>query len=215
MVRWALAFCATLLYVGAGCTTGEDLFTESSATGASSSGGAGPGGAGAGAGNQGGAVTTGGNGAGGIDPPPPVCSTEGTPSGDCDPICDSCDAGNCTIQCNAGSPCLGETIDCPPGLFCTVNCSEGACRGTIINCPDAFQCTTFCNGDQTCRDLALNCAPEAVCKLACNQGDDVCRDAYVNCDNNWCIAECPNGANPQPNINCDEAGGCPCGGCDG
>lgn len=201
--------------VAVGCANGDALFSESPpASGGASQGANGPGpGPGPGAGGSGLTPSQGGMGG---EAPPPICSSQVVPIDSCDPICDSCNAGICTFSCDGdGDSCEGETITCPTGLYCNVSCVNGGCRGTTIACPDAFQCNLFCNGDDACRDATLDCKPEAVCKVVCQEGDDVCRDTTLRCDNNWCFAQCTDGVAPVPNVECDNAGGCPCATCEG
>ena len=71
--------------------------------------------------------------------------------------------------CNTNRGCEGETINCPPGEFCNVQCTgfTYACSGSVVNCPADQSCTVQCNG-----------------------ATGACNGAIINCNTGSCFVEC-------------------------
>jgi LruC domain-containing protein len=82
---------------------------------------------------------------------PPVCgaSCDADLTLACPSECTGgCSAGVCTIDCTGKDGCKDDTIDCPDGLECFVNCKgDSACSGnTEINCPQTGEaCRIDCH----------------------------------------------------------------------
>jgi len=197
---WVLG---TLVLLGS-CAVESSLFgpgngnASTAATGPGSGGGATTGG-----GNSSSVASTG----AGVE-----CAMTAPPTAECDPSCGACANGVCSIYCSAGSPCNGQTIVCPEGLSCDVECSDGACADATIQCPSLHQCFVQCIGDQTCVGAQINCGPNAddgACQLRCSTGIDVCTNTAMMCGQNSCIAQCL--SDSAPTLSCGESCKCiPC-----
>jgi hypothetical protein len=134
------------------------------------------------------------------------------PGGTCPPECTGgCNAGVCTIACNAAGECQGNPpINCPAGFACVVSCGgTDGCRQNTINCPDGYPCTVTCTGQTACRFTNVNCSATGVCNVACGSANQTCRDGLVTCGGNSCQVTCP-GSFP-PTVACGSSCSCtPC-----
>ncbi|MBW2526616.1 MAG: hypothetical protein JRI23_20710 [Deltaproteobacteria bacterium] len=145
-----------------------------------------------------------------------ACSTCGfapDPASSCssDSRCDRCDGGDtCVIVGNQSDEYEGQTITCPAGFHCRVECdSHHACKDAIIGCPDDYDCTVRCgNSDHQCQNATINCSTRGPCFVDCI-GGDTCDGAKQICGDNSCNANCISGGKPA--ITCGSS--CDCSTC--
>lgn len=130
------------------------------------------------------------------------------PEGACPPECDGgCADGLCTIRCEGGE-CKAQTITCPVGFDCVVDCSteDNACEGSSIDCPAAQACTVACgSGNKKCKNADIYCK-DGPCRVEC-VGGDTCDGTDVFCGSNSCDVTCAGGGKPRVN---DCAASCSC-----
>ena len=148
------------------------------------SGGMGPGGSSTG-GRAAGGQGAGGNNEGACDasPGPEGCALN-------EP-CDTCSSGICSIQC-PGPFCGGQTITCPVGLTCFVNCiGVAACANKTVFCPVGHFCKLACAADSSCSGTQLHCPDTARCQMDCANQPNVCANgAQMHCGPKDCTANC-------------------------
>ena len=97
----------------------------------------------------------------------------------------ACDAGWCVYECEAGT-CTANTVQCPEGIPCEVNCRDGACTKGI-DCSSATACRLGCSGLNSCTTKPIECSGVA-CSVACT-GDGTCTNG-VHCDAGACTVVC-------------------------
>jgi hypothetical protein len=117
-------------------------------------------------------------------------------------VCTSCPAqGVCVIDC-AGNNCMGTTLNCPAGFKCTVNCKSAAvCTNVTINCPDKHSCTLNCQMSEACKGATVKATGTGTVKISCDNTQDNCLNAKVDCGVNKCEAVCQGASKPTLN-NC-------------
>jgi hypothetical protein len=131
----------------------------------------------------------------------PECGTCGTTptapknetSDACPMICDACNQNECIIDC-AGGKCEGQSVECPEGWNCTVNCVDNdSCKASSIHCPEAYACRIDCNsGNHRCENAHIYCSAAGSCDVSC-EGGDACKDATIHCGANLCKVTCLSG----------------------
>ncbi len=113
-----------------------------------------------------------------VDAPHPVDAPK--PGGDagnnCPPGCTTCNTTQktCTINCQLTN--CTNTVKCPPGYRCDIQCNvDNACRNGI-DCQQAASCNIDCTGKSTCQ--GVECGP-GPCDVGCS-GPSSCRDVACN-----------------------------------
>lgn len=115
----------------------------------------------------------------------------------CPPGCTTCNTAErtCTIDCQL-TDCT-DTIICPPGYRCEIQCNEdNTCRNGI-NCQQAAACNIECSGKNTCEGIACGPGP---CDVGCS-GPMSCRDIACN-DSCACDVACTGMQSCSNNIRC-------------
>jgi len=153
-----------------------------------------------GIGSEGGVdIDAGGGGDGGSDGavPPGPCPAEC--NGGCSPL-----DGACIFQVTSPRT---QTINCPQGRNCIIQCSGTEVCLMVINCPAGKKCTQMCSGQEACKQEAILNANGAssVCLVCSGAG------GKTGCDSNSCNGTCSkvcgasgcNGCN-----NCGTVAGC-------
>jgi len=109
----------------------------------------------------------------------------------------SCAAGVCEIDCQAG-------CTCPPGADCSIDCSGGnSCTGEI-DCRQAGSCTVQCSGQDSCQNEIACFAGN--CSIQCS-GNGSCKNRII-CQTGLCQVDC-SGTNACANtVDCSMACGC-------
>jgi len=182
-------------------------------------------------GGGGGGGRDGGGGGGGVDagPPrdgaPPTDANQGDACGDkcLDPgVCDQA-TGTCVFDCSAqggggdggdqggdmgggGDPCP-DTVVCPAGIPCRVECTDRRSCEAGIDCSAASSCDLVCTGRESCRGT-LECGTGS-CDIQC--GQDSCTQA-IHCQNACvCNVDChPSACGMQADCpaGCDQLNDC-------
>ena len=117
--------------------------------------------------------------------------------------------GECIRTCTIGGNCNGQTLKCPAGMICKIECGTDACMGTTIECLDAIKCLVQCKGDDACKGATIKCGNSA-CELSCEDHTNACGlISKLECGPNSCTAPCK-GYSLPPTIACEQA---PCSGC--
>jgi hypothetical protein len=143
------------------------------------------------------------------------CGADVPPSGvSCPSQCTGgCNAGVCTIDCNAGGGCPSNTISCPATFDCIVSCdSINACATKTITCPANHTCSVECMADGACTSTSVACGQSGVCELKCGAHPGACTNTSLTCGGNACTATCDDGVvSGTPNVACGMACSCtPC-----
>ena len=121
------------------------------------------------------------------DPPGGVCDTSVCTGG--------CVDNTCIVDCTGYPSCWQETIDCPEGFACQVDCEAPpspatgyGCRGATINCPDTYACDVNCSDSTICQNTNLNCT-DGSCSMNCGFWS-ACSGAQIYCGEGECTATC-------------------------
>ena len=126
--------------------------------------------------------------------PPPTASAE------CPPVCTSCDLPNglCIIERTA--PMKKETIDCPDGMACRIECNgDKACQEAKLRCPVDQACEVVCAALESCKKAMIFGADGGV-NLQCT-GMEACKEAELKCGEGACTHPCPPAADaPQGHL---------------
>ncbi|MFO0550979.1 MAG: hypothetical protein U0271_21490 [Polyangiaceae bacterium] len=133
------------------------------------------------------------------------CGQDPTPSqSTCPAACTGgCLAGTCIIACT-GTTCASQSIACPQGLACRVECGAGSsCSNMIVACPDLYSCEVSC--EQGCNGATVECST-GLCDLTCGNGS-ACTGASLNCGVNACAATC-SGSTSLPAVDCGTSCNC-------
>lgn len=134
------------------------------------------------------------------------------PGGNCPSQCTRCVANECEIRCESGSPCSGQSRQCPAGFNCAVFCiGAGPCAAATIECPEHEECRVACSGAGACVDLTVECG-NGPCTLSCGESataPDACANATINCGVERCQTECSDAIDQAPTmLDCDTS--CQC-----
>lgn len=119
--------------------------------------------------------------------------------GECpDFTCSQCIGDQCIIDC---PDCTLETIVCPAGWDCVVDCSAGTCENATIVCPPYHSCTVGCSGSDTaCNGTTVVCGDAGTCLLDCPLLGTACAGAELVCGQDGCGTEC--GGEVVPMVDC-------------
>jgi hypothetical protein len=135
----------------------------------------------------------------GVDPTPPGGACPGECTG-------GCDSDTCFIDCTSSYSCQSQTLACPQGFNCEIDCGQGACADSIVDCPDVYGCYVSCSGTDACDNAIVNCSSFGSCGLLCDPGVGACDGALLACGNDSCSASC---AGPgEPEVACGDS--CKC-----
>ena len=67
----------------------------------------------------------------------------------CGPECTGgCDGNRCLIDCTEPFECVGDTIECPIGMECSLWCAPQACLGGTLSCADGQECELVCGSSR-------------------------------------------------------------------
>ena len=142
---------------------------------------------------------------------PDRCGVPVSPGGGtCAAHCDNCDDDTCTTTCNTSQPCNDQTLVCPAGFDCAVNCSSLGCENTTVVCPAGHRCQVSCNWEDACLGLDVVCN-NGPCELNCQANGLSCTAAQLFCACNSCSATCEVGydfTNEWPLVDCGESCDC-------
>jgi hypothetical protein len=144
-------------------------------------------------------------------------SPEAPGAAQCPAECDTCSMTApfiCTIVCDsdaAATNCDGQTVTCPPGWDCEVQCiNQQACRDAEILCPDDHRCVVDCaDVDHACQRMNVTCTENGPCRVDCG-GGNTCKDAELACGNNECRSDCSGDDDPIMTDTTGEACGIGC-----
>jgi len=128
----------------------------------------------------------------------------------CPAPCTSCDNNICHIDCGQGA-CNDTTIECPADFACDITCNGlDACDTASVKCPTQYACTVSCTALDACGDLTLHCGV-GTCSMTCNGPSDPCTGSLIDCAlGGPCGAVCTAGS-PAPSMDCRGACSCtPC-----
>ncbi|HZO16286.1 MAG TPA: hypothetical protein VFB62_23590 [Polyangiaceae bacterium] len=161
-------------------------------------------------GAQGGANGAGGMGGAGNEP----CGMQPVPpGGTCPDVCNGGCNGpnntNCVIVCGS-TGCIGDTIVCPPGFSCELQCDGSeACDEATLDCPAEYSCKVTCaNATESCEALVINCGTSASCTVDCGQGSSACLLTELQCGKGACGAKCSGGGQDLPQVSCNNSCSC-------
>jgi hypothetical protein len=86
------------------------------------------------------------------------------------------------VNCSDAQSCGGDTITCPAGRSCTVNCDAGnfACQNSTISCADG-PCTLNCNAGNDCEGTDFACGPNE-CSANCSGNTVTVSGDQQSCD---------------------------------
>ncbi len=136
--------------------------------------------------------------AGSIDAPKPTDAPK--PGGDtnnCPSQCTTCNLRQktCTINCQTSN--CTNTVTCPAGFKCDIQCNaDNSCRNGI-NCQLAASCNIDCSGKQSCQNVQCGPGP---CDVGCI-GAASCRG--VECNNSCaCDVVCTGNQSCGEGIQC-------------
>ena len=116
-----------------------------------------------------------------------------------------CSADTCTIDCTGAGTCADESVTCPPGWRCRVQCDADSCSGLVLDCAN-HGCTIACNGDTACSDAAVNCGV-GPCLVQCGTGNTPCENLELNCGPNHSSVSC---TTPDATVVANEDAGSSC-----
>jgi hypothetical protein len=140
--------------------------------------------------------------AGSIDAPRPADGPQQTPdANNCPAPCTSCNIQQktCTINCQTAN--CTNTVTCPAGYKCDIQCNaDNSCRNGV-NCQMAASCNIDCTGKQSCQNVQCGSGP---CDVGCI-GPASCRG--VACNNSCaCDVVCTGNQSCAEGILCSSLG---------
>ena len=109
-------------------------------------------------------------------------------------------AGACPAVCNGG---------CAGGV-CHIVCDVPApadCHSVAIRCPEDIPCRIACTGVASCQLSQIFCPQSASCEVRC-EGLYACAGSTVQCGGHACSADCADGAEYGPAVDCGDSCSC-------
>ena len=142
--------------------------------------------------------------------PPSACGVDlDRAPGPCPAGCDTCEAGECELDCLGKDECKDATLVCPDGRPCRVACvGQNACSKATIACPAAHGCRVTCGDEHACEGLRLVCGA-GTCTLQCGIGKEPCKDAEVWCGTGETTVTCASGPG-EVTLHHEPASACEC-----
>ena len=109
----------------------------------------------------------------------------------------------CIVDCAAGGECNNRSIECPPGVACTVRCNTNNACGDV-DCSAATTCNIECTAMNSC-DGQVSCG-SGPCTVGCVAGNS-CR-SQVQCGQAACNVTCSGTGSCDNGVDCNDSCRC-------